>query len=131
MIGGKHLRVKFTASAASVPPSALRKEQGRFTEVFCSTAGTIRVKGTGIVAYIASGASGTGYIDPATGAEFTGNASTNGYYEALPATAVPIAMVAGQTLTGSFTEVQTDSTFAGWGTAVSVDGAGSEYTFRS
>ena len=43
----------------------------------------IRVTGTGIVAYIASGSSGSGYIDPATGVEFTGNSGANGYYEAL------------------------------------------------
>ena len=77
-----------------------------FNKITVAGAGTLYVKGTGLFQFIASGASGSGFIDPATGVEHTGNAAANAYYEALPTTQVTITCVANQVLEGVFTSVQ-------------------------
>jgi hypothetical protein len=107
--------VTFGASQPSAKPSIVSNESGFFGDVTCSAAGNIIVKGTNIIEHLAAGATGVGHIDPATGVAFPGNVTTAGYYEALPATAVTIAMVAGDTIRGCFTEIATGTGFKGWG----------------
>jgi len=77
-----------------------------FNKITVTGAGDLYVKGNGLFVHIANGQSGSGYIDPSTGVEFTGNTSANGYYEALPSTQVTIACVANQVLEGVFSSVQ-------------------------
>jgi hypothetical protein len=114
--------VTFASGQTGVKPSYLTQEQGWFSQITCSTAGTVSVKGTSILEFIASGASITGHIDPATGTTGVGTASSSGYFEALPGTQVSIPMAAGDTINGHFTHISTDSNFKGWGYANKLDG---------
>tara|TARA_R110002096_G_scaffold323462_3_gene517633 strand:+ start:547 stop:927 length:381 start_codon:yes stop_codon:yes gene_type:complete len=123
--------VTFGASQAFVKPSIAAAEQGWFSQVTCSVAGNILVKGTGIKEFIVASGGGTGHIDPATGVAFTGNVASTGYYEALPATTVTIAMAAGDTIGGAFLQIATGSGFKGWGVSTSIDASGPEYQFAS
>jgi hypothetical protein len=109
--------VTFGASQVSTKPSIVSNESGFFSDVSCSAAGNITVKGTNIIEHLAAGAGYTGHIDPYTGIAGVGTTPEAGYYEALPATAVTIAMVAGGTIRGCFTEIATGSGFKGWGHA--------------
>lgn len=68
-------------------------------------AADISVKGAGIFVYLGSGVSGTGYIDPSTGQEFSGNTSAAGFYEALSTTAISITLPAGLQIHGRFYEI--------------------------
>ena len=109
--------VTFGASQASSKPSIVSNESGFFSDVTCSVAGNIVVKGTNIIEQLAQGAAYTGHIDPYTGVAGVGTTPEVGYYEALPVTAVTIAMVAGDTISGCFTEIATGTGFKGWGHA--------------
>ena len=115
--------VTFAINQSAVKPSYLTQEQGWFSQITCSTAGTITVRGTSILEWIASGAAITGHIDPATGTTGVGTASADGYFEALPGTDVDIPMAAGDTINGHFTHVKTDANFKGWGYANKLDGS--------
>ena len=66
---------------------------------------TLTVKGYGLYDFISSGSSGSGYIDPATGEEFAGNVPADGYYEALPTTAVTFAVPVATVIEGKFLSV--------------------------
>ena len=110
--------IAFLASQPSLKPSTVANEKGIFTQITCSAAGNILVKGTGIKQYIAAGSVITAHIDAVTGITGVGNAPTGGgLYEALPTTVVTIAMIAGDIINGGFTEVATGTGFKGWGHA--------------
>ena len=128
-MSSKRSIITIGVSQASVKPSPLSREEGWFSEISCTTAGTITVKGTGTMQYIASGSAITGHIDPATGITGVGNAPAAGYYEALPVTAVAFALTAGDKIFGNFKEFATNSAFKGYAYAVSIDASGSEYNF--
>jgi len=102
----------------AVKPSPVFNEKGFFSSITCSVAGTITVKGIGIMEYIASGSAITGHIDPVTGTTGVGNAPAAGYYEALEGTQVAIPMVAGDTIGGHFHYIVSDGNFKGHAYAV-------------
>lgn len=109
--------VAFRANQALTKPSIVSNESGFFSDVSCSAAGEIKVKGTNIIQHLGAGAVYTGHIDPYTGIAGVGTTPEAGYYEALPVTVVIIPMVAGGTIRGCFTEIATGSGFEGWGHA--------------
>ena len=72
----------------------------------------LTVKGGGIFQYLGANSSdpaATGHIDPSTGAAFTANDNTAGFYEALGTTGVAITIPAGVTIYGRFTEIASSS----------------------
>lgn len=73
------------------------------------TGSTLTVKGYGLYNFISSGASGSGYIDPATGEEFAGNVPADGYYEALPTTGVTFSVPIATVIEGKFLSVSSSS----------------------
>jgi hypothetical protein len=85
-----------------------------FHTVTVSTGGTLAIKGGGIFEFLASGADGTGHIDPDTGVAHTENTDAAGFYEALGSTPVSFVLTAGITIYGRFTEIDSD------GTAISI-----------
>ena len=87
---------------------------GKFFSVTCTAAGTLKVKGGGEYAFIDASASGSGHIDPTTGLEFTGNTSSDGFYEKLSTSETDIPMIAGQTIYGRFDTLKSDGTFTGF-----------------
>mgnify|MGYP006184216877 CR=1 FL=1 len=103
-----------TTWAASQPVSEKTGETGYFTEIHCSIAGVVTVKGSGIWNELNSGVSGAGHVDPNTNLVHAGNTASQGAFENLPATAVAFTMIAGQTIYGSFSELMSDATFTGF-----------------
>jgi len=123
--------VTIGVSQASVKPSPLANEEGWFSKIVCTTAGSISVKGIGIMEYIALNGDWTGHIDPATGIAGVGASAcaANGYYEALPVTAVVFAQTEHDEIRGMFTEFSSNAAFKGYGYAYSINASGPEYTF--
>ena len=130
-MSSKHSVITIGINQSSVKPSPVNREEGYFGQLVCTAAGTITVKGTNVMTYIAQNGDWTGHIDPATGVAGVGATScaADGYYEALPATAVPFVLTAGDELNGTFTEFATDGNFKGFGYAHSIDASGPEYNF--
>ena len=109
-----HLYRIDTTWAALEPVSEKSGETGYFTEIHCSIAGTVTVKGRGLWVELEASVDGTDYIDPATGVAHTGNTASRGCYEALPTTEVAFVMIAGQTIYGHFDQLKSDATFTGY-----------------
>ena len=110
---GKNIHVITTSATGQVGP----RVGDHFFAITCTVAGTCTVEG-GAYAYIASGASGSGYIDPETGEEFGGNTDAAGYYEPVSTTDVDLVMIAGQTVYGRFNTLKSDGTFTGFAYSV-------------
>jgi len=98
-----------TAAVNQIAPA-----RGKFFAITCTIAGTVSVKGGGGFERLASGAGGTGHIDPVTGVAHTGNTAAEGFFEKLSSGELDIPMIAGQTIYGRFDSLKTDGTFTGF-----------------
>lgn len=90
-----------------------------FHSVTCSIGGSITVNAGSVYEFVdgatASETGATGYINPNTGEAFsvTGHGGySTGFYQ--PVGTTTITMIAGQTIYGRFTTVQSDGTFTGF-----------------
>jgi hypothetical protein len=98
-----------TATTNQLPPA-----KGKFFSITCTAAGTVSVKGGAGFERLASGATGTSYIDPSTGVAHTGNTAAEGFFEKLSSVELAIPMIAGQTIYGRFDSLKSDGTFTGF-----------------
>ena len=108
-----------SASAAATPSTS----GASFTKITVGGAGNILVKGSGIFTYVdidaADSTNVVKYIDPSTGAAYTGTSAATGdgvgYYEFVSTIEQSLAVVAGQVLEGDFTSVQLPGSSAATG----------------
>lgn len=108
--------------SASATTNVGPKNADHFFAVTCTVAGTLKVKGAGVYEYVniddANSTEVVKYIDPSTGAAYTGTAAatgdTTGFYQRVDSVETDIAMIAGQTVYGRFASVKSDGTFTGF-----------------
>ena len=99
----------FVDGAVTATPGS---EYRYFHSVAClknADASDVTLKGSGMYRFFSTSDNATGYINPATGKDWGGTPTANGWYEALAATGVNVVIPVGTTIHGRFTSVNGDA----------------------